>query len=123
MAIVFWDRHSVLLVEFMQQRKTVIVSDYYAVVTKLRDTIENKRRGLLTTVVLLLLDNARSHSAIRTQNLIRSFGCGQIDRPPYSPDLAPSDFHLFRYFNEFLGSKRFATDDEIKEAVQDWLSS
>ena len=86
MAIVFWDRHSVLLVEFMQQRKTVIVSDYYAVVTELRDTIENKRRGLLTTVVLLLLDNARSHSAIRTQNLFRSFGLDQINHPPYNPD-------------------------------------
>ncbi|GFT13461.1 histone-lysine N-methyltransferase SETMAR [Trichonephila clavipes] len=53
---------------------------------------------------------------------VLSFGWEQIDHPPYSPDLAPSDFHLFRYLNEFLGGKRFDTADEVKE-VQDWLSS
>ena len=35
----------------------------------------------------------------------------------------PSDFHLFRYLKEFLGGKHFATDDEMKEAVQNCLSS
>ena len=44
-------------------------------------------------------------------------------RDRYSPDLAPSDFHLFRYLKEFLGGNRFATDDEVKEAVKDWLYS
>ena len=41
-----------------------------------------------------------------------SFGWEQIDHLPYSPDLVPSDFHLFRSLKEFLGGKRFATDDE-----------
>ena len=52
-----------------------------------------------------------------------SFGWIQIDHPSYSPDLTPSDFHLYRYFKEFLGGKCFATNDEMTEAVQDWLSS
>ncbi|GFU10984.1 uncharacterized protein TNCV_4658161 [Trichonephila clavipes] len=85
-------------------------------------TRKNKRRGLLTSGVLLLHDNARPHSAIPKQNLIRSFGWKQIDHPPYSPDLAPSDFLLFRSLKEFLGGKRFDTADEVKEEVQDWLS-
>lgn len=123
MATVFWDRHGVLLVEFMQQGTTINAAAYCATLTKLRRAIQNKRRGLLTSGVLLLHDNARPHSAIHTQNLIRSFGWEQIDHPPYSPDLAPSDFHLFRYLKEFLSGKRFATDDEVKEAVKDWLSS
>ena len=114
---------SVLLVEFMQQGTTINAAAYCATLTKLRRAIQNKRRGLLTSGVLLLHDNARPHSAIQTQNLIRSFGWEQIDHPPYSPDLAPSDFHLFCYLKEFLGGKCFATDDEVKEAVKDWLSS
>ncbi|GFU91961.1 uncharacterized protein TNCV_3765861 [Trichonephila clavipes] len=48
---------------------------------------------------------------------------GLIDHPPYSPDWAPSDFHLFRYLKEFLGGKRYDTAGEVKEEVQDWLSS
>ncbi|GFX22070.1 mariner Mos1 transposase [Trichonephila clavipes] len=91
MATVFWDRHGVLLVEFMQQGTTINAASYCATLIKLRRAIQNKRRG-----VLLLHDNARPHSAINTQNLIRSFGWEQIDHPPYSPDLAPSNFHLFR---------------------------
>ena len=68
-------------------------------------------------------DNARPHTAKETQTLIKKFGWEQMDHPPYSPDLAASDFHLFRYLKEFLGGKRFDTDDEVKEAVKDWLSS
>ncbi|GFU24275.1 mariner Mos1 transposase [Trichonephila clavipes] len=95
MATVFWDRHGVLLVEFMQQGTTINAAAYCATLTKLRRAIQNKRRGLLTSGVLLLHDNARPLSALNTQNLIRSFGWEQIYQPPYSPDLAPSDFHLF----------------------------
>ncbi|GFX42538.1 mariner Mos1 transposase [Trichonephila clavipes] len=117
---VFWDRHEVLLVEFMQQGTTINAATYCATLTKLRRAIQNKQCGLLTSRVLLLHDNARLHSAINTQNLIRSFGWEQIDHPPYSPDFAPSDFHLFRYLKELLGGKRFDTADEVKEEVQDW---
>ncbi|GFY03724.1 mariner Mos1 transposase [Trichonephila clavipes] len=121
MATVFWDRHGVLLVEFMQQGTTMNAAAYCTTLTKFRRAIQNKRRGLLTSGVLLLHDNARPHSAINTQNLIKSFGWEQIDHPPYSPDLAPSDFNIFRYLKEFLGGRCFDTADEVKE-VQDWFT-
>jgi histone-lysine N-methyltransferase SETMAR len=43
--------------------------------------------------------------------------------PPYSPDLAPSDFHLFLHLKKFLASQRFNNDEDVKRAVQKWLSS
>ena len=46
-----------------------------------------------------------------------------MDHPPYSPDLAPSDFHLFIHIKKFLGGKRFDDDDDLKDAVQKWLAS
>ena len=46
-----------------------------------------------------------------------------MDHPPYSPDLAPSDFHLFLHLKKFLGRKRFDDDDDLKDAVQKWLTS
>ena len=91
--------------------------------TKLRLAIYNKCLGLLMAGVLLLHDNARPHSAIRTQNLIRSFGQEQIDHPSYSLDLVPNDFHLIRYQKEFLSDKHFPTHDKVKEVVHVWLSS
>ena len=71
----------------------------------------------------LLHDNARPHSAAQTQDLITSFKWEQMDHPPYSPDLAPSDFHLFLHLKKFLGGKRFDDDDDLKDAVQKWLTS
>jgi histone-lysine N-methyltransferase SETMAR len=34
--------------------------------------------------------------------------------PAYSPDLVPSDFHLFSPVKDALGGKRFRADNEIK---------
>ena len=36
---------------------------------------------------------------------------------PYSPDLAPSDFHLFLSMSNALRNKAFANDDELNQ----WL--
>ncbi|GBM86664.1 hypothetical protein AVEN_87427-1 [Araneus ventricosus] len=44
------------------------------------------------------------------------------DHPPYSPDLAPSDFHLFLKLKEFLGGKRFGSDEELKNAATTCLN-
>jgi hypothetical protein len=55
------------------------------------------RPGLLTKGLgaLILHDNARPHSAAAAVNLLNSWGSEILPHPPYNPDLAPSDFHLF----------------------------
>jgi len=44
-----------------------------------------------------------------------------MDHPPYIPDLAPSEHHLFLHLKKFLGGKWF--DDDLKDAMQKWLTS
>ena len=46
-----------------------------------------------------------------------------LEHPAYSPNLAPSDFHLFGPLKNALSVRRFAAHDEVKEAVQDVLRS
>jgi hypothetical protein len=41
----------------------------------------------------------------------------------YSPDLAPSDYHLFTYLKNWLGSQLFNNNEELMEGVKMWLSS
>jgi hypothetical protein len=45
-----------------------------------------------------------------------------LDHLPYSPDLAPSDFHLFGLLKKHLGGRRFTTD-EVQQAVTSWLQA
>ena len=44
-------------------------------------------------------------------------------RPPYSPDLAPSDFHLFRSLQHFLKGKRFDSIEEMQESLEEFFDS
>ncbi|GBL94827.1 hypothetical protein AVEN_197511-1 [Araneus ventricosus] len=41
---------------------------------------------------------------------------------PYSPDLAPNDFHLFRHLKHHLGGNHYSDDEDMKTAVTSWLS-
>ena len=46
---------------------------------------------------------------------------GILDHLPYSPDLAPSDFHLFLHLKKHLAGKKFDNDDEVQEEVMTWF--
>jgi hypothetical protein len=37
--------------------------------------------------------------------------------PPYSPDLAPSDYHVSGPLKEAMGGKEFRSDEEVQQAV------
>jgi len=69
---------------------------------------------MLSRGVVMIHDNTCLHTAI--QNLIMTFGWEQFDHPPYSPDLAPSDFHLFLHLKSFLAGWRLHEDSEVKDA-------
>ena len=103
MCTIFWDRQGILLVEFLPQGTTINSAVYCETLKKPRRAIQSKRRGMLSATILLLHDNAQPHSAAQTQDLITSFKWEQMDHPPYSPDLAPSDYHLFLHLKKFLG--------------------
>jgi len=53
------------------------------------------RRGKVTKGVLFLHDNVPAHRAIATKKKLVCLGFQCLDHSPYSPDLAPSDYHLF----------------------------
>lgn len=121
MATIFWDTEGVILVDYLPQ-KTTVTGQYYAnILLKLKDAVKEKRRGKLSKGVLLLHDNAPAHSSQLSQQAIRECRFIQLPHPPYSPDLAPSDFYLFRHFKKFLRGRKFNDDNELKAASEQWL--
>ena len=77
---------------------------------------------MLTKGVGLLHDNARPHVARPTVALLGQFGWDIITQPPYSPELATCDNHLFPKFKEHLAGRRFSDDNEVKVLVQRFLN-
>jgi histone-lysine N-methyltransferase SETMAR len=51
---------------------------------------------------VLLHDNACLHTAACIRALLEHFNWEMSDHPPYSPDLASSDYHLFTYLKNWL---------------------
>lgn len=123
LATIFWDCMGVLLIDYMPHNTTINGQYYAALMNRLRESIKEKRRGKLAKCVLLLHDNAPAHTSQVAQAAIRNCGFEQLNHPPYSPDLAPSDYYLFRHLKKQLRGKRFEDDKELKSATEHWLES
>ncbi|GFV39211.1 mariner Mos1 transposase [Trichonephila clavipes] len=46
-----------------------------------------------------------------------------IRHAAYSPDLAPSDYHLFASLGHALADQRFTSYENVKSWLDDWLAS
>ena len=67
MLTLFWDEQGVIFENYMPWGNTVTSATYADLLKNhLRPAIKTKQRGLLSTGVLLQLDNVRSHTALST---------------------------------------------------------
>lgn len=117
MATVFWDRKGIIWIEYCPRGCTINGAEYFDTLMRLRKAIKSRRPGLLSKKVILLHDNAPAHSSKYTQGLLKSFEWDVFPHPPYSPDLAPSDYHLFPQIKSALGGKRFKDDASLQAEV------
>ena len=109
------------LIDNLLRRETIPSEAYTETLTNFRARIRRVRPNLPIDNVLLLHDNARQHTNIRTRETIASFGWTTLLHPPYSPDLVPSDYHLFILMKKGLRGLHYVSDEEVKTAVMKWL--
>jgi hypothetical protein len=83
----FLNAQNVRAIDIHRQLTAVYGESYCATLRQLRYAIQNRRRGLLSSGVILLHDNARPHAAVRTQAMLQEFGWEVFEHPAYSPDL------------------------------------
>ena len=112
---------SVLLVDSKQQAATFNAGAYCTILEELRAAIKQICPGMLTKCVLFLHDDARPHSAKMIQQFLQYFWWEFLEHPVYSPDLVPSDYHLFPALKNHLSGHKFQNDDDVKIAVTWWL--
>lgn len=123
MATIFWDAQGVILIDFLQGQQTITGAYYEGVLRKLHNELLKKRHGKITQRILFHHDNAPAHSSKLSRSVLRDFRWELIPHPPYSPDLAPSDFFLFPKLKEHLKGNRWESISEAKQAVIHWFAS
>ena len=117
----FWDARGMLYFDLLPQGKTVNATLYSTQLENLAAAIREKRRRRAN--VYLLHDNARPHTAKDTHSKLAELNWEIVPHPPYSPDLAPSDYHLFRHLKSFLRSKTFVDFGHLKTDVSNFFDS
>ena len=72
-------------------------------------------------VVSILHINVPTRRAHAIQKELAYLGFQYLDHPPYSPDVAPSDYHLFPRLKKRLKVSGFSSDAYFVAAVETWL--
>jgi histone-lysine N-methyltransferase SETMAR len=121
MLTLFWDHQGPLVEHYMSNGTTATSATYCDLLRNhLKPAIRSQLCGLLSTGVLLQHDNARPHTACVRAATIEDTRFECLPHPLNSPDLAPSDYHIFGPLKEVISGKTFHSDEEVQEAVQQW---
>lgn len=115
MLSVFWDIKGIVHYELLPRNQTITADFYIAQLERWKAALEEKRSRLVNRhAVVFRHDNARPHTAVRTRQKPLELGWDVLAHPPYSPDLAPFDYHLFRSLENSLRGKKFQNETEVK---------
>jgi histone-lysine N-methyltransferase SETMAR len=67
--------------------------------------------------VIFHQDNALANKSVLAKGKLRNLHYELLEHPPYSPNLAPSDFCLFPNLKLFLVGQRFSFNQKATAAV------
>jgi len=125
MLCVWWDQKGIIYYELLKPGETVNTERYQQQMIKLNQVLRQKRPEYQKRQhkVILLHDNAPAHAAKRTKETIETFGWEILSHAAYSPDLAPSDYHLFTSMGHALADERFTDYKNVEEWLDEWFSS
>ena len=77
-----------------------------------------KRSYLINRKKIILYQyNTRPHTALANRKNIVDLNWEMLPRPAYSPDLAQSDFHLFRFLQKPLNGQNFKNEIDVTQVL------
>ena len=121
MLCIWWDQLRVINYELLQPNETITAERCQQHLMRLSRELEFKRPQYAKRhdKVIFLRDNARSHVAKMVKKALEALNWDVLPHLPYSPDIAPSGYHLFRSITHGLAEQHFTSYEEAKN----WLDS
>lgn len=121
MLTVFWNPNGFLLYKLLPAGVhfnadyfiTEILEPIYEMTTGLREESGKK--------MILHFDNAKPHTSRKVLEYLESHDMEKAPQPPFSPDIAPSDFFLFGYMKQLLEGRSFESPEELFAAIDQIL--
>lgn len=119
MLTVFWNPEGFLVVDLLPEGMH-FNSEYFInnILEKIFQ-ITAERRAECHRKVTLHFDNARPHTARKVTQYMGVRHMKRAPHPPFSPDIAASDFYLFGYLKDRLAGLKFESPDELFECINE----
>ena len=106
MVTAWWSSHGLIHCSFIKLGQSITTETYCNQLDIMMKNLSEKQSKLVNKdMVMLLHDNACPHTANRTQLKILELDLETIDHLPYSQNILPADYHLFRNLDNFLQGK------------------
>ncbi|GFV19017.1 mariner Mos1 transposase [Trichonephila clavipes] len=121
MLSIWWDQLGVVYYELLKPTETITGDRYRTQLMRLRRALKNKRPQYNERhdKVILQHDSARPHVAKVIKTYLETLKWEVLPHPLCSPDLAPSDYHLFRSMAHGLADQHLRSYEEVKN----WIAS
>jgi len=94
--VVWWNQLDVVYYELLNRMRSLL--GFSTELMRLSRALKEKRAHYYSRhdKIILLHDNTRSHITAPVKTYLKTLKWEVLPHPPYSPDIAPSDYHLFR---------------------------
>ena len=119
---VFWTMRGPLLVAALDTRETYTSETAVRLLDQLDASVRAQGNEMGIRGMRLHWDNARPHFSRLTQSVIGRLGVSIVPHPPYSPDLAPSDFFLFGYLKNLMKGEKFLDRSTLETKIWDLMA-
>ncbi|UYV78412.1 SETMAR [Cordylochernes scorpioides] len=125
MLCIWWDQLGVIYYELLQPNDTITGECYQQQLMRLSQALKIKRPlyAKRHDKVIYQHDNAQPHVAKVVKETLKPLQWDVLPHPPYSPDIAPSDYHMFRSMTHGLAEQHFTSYEEAKNWVDVWIAS
>lgn len=124
MLTLFWSHEGVVHFELLPKGESINAERYRQTLTMVRAKLPSLAPSTLRNGgPVLLHDNASSHNAKKSVEHAQQLGFDVLPHPPYSPDLAPTDYHVFRSLQHYIANKIFNSDEDLENVVADFIGS
>ena len=122
---IWWDQKGVVYYELLKPDETITSERYREQLISLSRALKEKRPEYTKRLdkVIFLHDDAQPHVTKPVKEILEALYWDVLPHPPYSPDIAPSGYHLFRSMTRSLADKDFQSYEDIKKWINEWIES
>uniref|UniRef100_A0AAF5DKR2 Mos1 transposase HTH domain-containing protein n=2 Tax=Strongyloides stercoralis TaxID=6248 RepID=A0AAF5DKR2_STRER len=118
MLTVWWNSEGLIHNHFLNPSETTTAEVYCGELEEMHTKLMKLKPALINRKgPILFHDNVRPHTSQTTVKKLIALRYETLFHPPYSPDLSPTDYHIFKHMDAFMKRKKFSNLENLKSYV------